>query len=153
MDGYYRGGKMLDHKASAEIAIETSRARKDTRLRRCWCGGGRPGKSATSSPFVKGRDFWVDEILPKYRGTDRAAGFGGGGASAVFDVHERQHGEAEGMPASHGRVSRVRDGDIKYIQDLQPEDVYWCMADIGWITGHSYIVYGPLALGGDERDL
>jgi len=35
----------------------------------------------------------------------------------------------------------------KYIQDIHPEDVYWCMADIGWITGHSYIVYGPLALG------
>jgi len=34
----------------------------------------------------------------------------------------------------------------KYVQDIHPEDVYWCMADIGWITGHSYIVYGPLAL-------
>ncbi|BBM87034.1 acetate--CoA ligase [Candidatus Uabimicrobium amorphum] len=35
----------------------------------------------------------------------------------------------------------------KYVFDLQPEDVYWCTADIGWITGHSYIVYGPLANG------
>ncbi|MEI2611571.1 MAG: AMP-binding protein [Candidatus Promineifilaceae bacterium] len=34
----------------------------------------------------------------------------------------------------------------KMVQDIHPEDVYWCMADIGWITGHSYIVYGPLAL-------
>ena len=32
----------------------------------------------------------------------------------------------------------------KYIFDLKPEDVYWCTADIGWVTGHSYIVYGPL---------
>ena len=38
-------------------------------------------------------------------------------------------------------------GTSKYIQDIHPEDVYWCMADIGWITGHSYIVYGPLAVG------
>src|SRR2546422_6853468 len=37
-------------------------------------------------------------------------------------------------------------GTSKYYQDIHPEDVYWCMADIGWITGHSYIVYGPLAL-------
>jgi len=37
-------------------------------------------------------------------------------------------------------------GTSKYIQDIHPEDVYWCMADIGWITGHSYIVYGPLAI-------
>ena len=36
----------------------------------------------------------------------------------------------------------------KYSFDLQPEeDVYWCTADIGWITGHSYVVYGPLANG------
>ena len=38
-------------------------------------------------------------------------------------------------------------GTSKYYQDIHPEDIYWCMADIGWITGHSYIVYGPLALG------
>ncbi len=36
----------------------------------------------------------------------------------------------------------------KYVFDLRPEDVYWCTADIGWVTGHSYVVYGPLANGG-----
>jgi len=36
---------------------------------------------------------------------------------------------------------------MKYVFDLKPEDVYWCTADIGWVTGHSYIVYGPLAKG------
>jgi acetyl-CoA synthetase len=36
---------------------------------------------------------------------------------------------------------------MKYVFDLKPEDVYWCTADIGWVTGHSYIVYGPLANG------
>jgi acetyl-CoA synthetase len=35
----------------------------------------------------------------------------------------------------------------KYVFDLQPEDVYWCTADVGWVTGHSYVVYGPLANG------
>ena len=35
----------------------------------------------------------------------------------------------------------------KYVFDLRPEDVYWCTADIGWVTGHSYVVYGPLANG------
>ena len=35
----------------------------------------------------------------------------------------------------------------KYVFDLQPEDVYWCTADIGWVTGHSYLVYGPLING------
>jgi len=35
----------------------------------------------------------------------------------------------------------------KYVFDLKPEDVYWCTADVGWVTGHSYVVYGPLANG------
>jgi len=35
----------------------------------------------------------------------------------------------------------------KYVFDLRPEDVYWCTADVGWVTGHSYVVYGPLANG------
>lgn len=35
----------------------------------------------------------------------------------------------------------------KYVFDLQPEDIYWCTADVGWVTGHSYVVYGPLANG------
>jgi acetyl-CoA synthetase len=38
-------------------------------------------------------------------------------------------------------------GTSKYYQDIHPNDTYWCLADIGWITGHSYIVYGPLSLG------
>ena len=38
-------------------------------------------------------------------------------------------------------------GTSKYYQDIHPDDTYWCFADIGWITGHSYIVYGPLSLG------
>jgi len=35
----------------------------------------------------------------------------------------------------------------KYVFDLRDEDVYWCTADVGWVTGHSYMVYGPLAMG------
>ena len=38
-------------------------------------------------------------------------------------------------------------GTSKYHQVIHHDDDYWCFADIGWITGHSYIVYGPLALG------
>jgi acetyl-CoA synthetase len=37
--------------------------------------------------------------------------------------------------------------NMKYIFDIREEDIYWCTADIGWVTGHSFIVYGPLAIG------
>ena len=38
----------------------------------------------------------------------------------------------------------------KWTFDLKPDDIFWCTADIGWVTGHTYITYGPLALGGTE---
>ena len=55
-------------------------------------------------------------------------------------------GRPKGYQHSTGGYLSYVAGTSKYIQDIHPEDVYWCMADIGRITGHSYIVYGPLAL-------
>ena len=56
-------------------------------------------------------------------------------------------GRPKGCEHSTGGYLAYVAGTSKYYQDIHPDDVYWCMADIGWITGHSYIVYGPLALG------
>jgi len=53
----------------------------------------------------------------------------------------------KGCQHSTGGYLAYVTGTGKYILDIKEDDVYWCMADIGWITGHSYIVYGPLALG------
>jgi acetyl-CoA synthetase len=55
-------------------------------------------------------------------------------------------GSPKGCQHNIGGYLAYVTGTSKYVQDIHPEDVYWCMADIGWITGHSYIVYGPLAL-------
>jgi len=41
----------------------------------------------------------------------------------------------------------------KFVFDIKPDDIYWCAADVGWVTGHSYIVYGPLMNGRDQRAL
>jgi acetyl-CoA synthetase len=56
-------------------------------------------------------------------------------------------GRPKGCVHSTGGYLAYVAGTSKYYQDIHPEDTYWCFADIGWITGHSYIVYGPLALG------
>ena len=56
-------------------------------------------------------------------------------------------GRPKGAQHSIGGYMSYVTGTSKYYQDIHPNDVYWCLADIGWITGHSYIVYGPLALG------
>ena len=42
---------------------------------------------------------------------------------------------------------------FKYVFDYHPEDVYWCTADVGWVTGHSYLLYGPLACGATTLSL
>ncbi len=55
-------------------------------------------------------------------------------------------GKPKGCQHGTGGYLAYAAGTSKYYQDIHPEDVYWCMADIGWITGHSYIVYGPLTL-------
>jgi acetyl-CoA synthetase len=55
-------------------------------------------------------------------------------------------GKPKGCQHGTGGFLAYVAGTSKYVQDIHPEDVYWCMADIGWITGHSYIVYGPLAI-------
>ncbi len=56
-------------------------------------------------------------------------------------------GRPKGCQHSTGGYLAYVAGTSKFYQDIHPDDTYWCMADIGWITGHSYIVYGPLALG------
>jgi acetyl-CoA synthetase len=56
-------------------------------------------------------------------------------------------GRPKGAQHSTGGFLSYVTGTAKYYQDIHPDDTYWCFADIGWITGHSYIVYGPLALG------
>ncbi len=69
-------------------------------------------------------------------------------APLFLHVYQRHNRKAQRGTAQYRRLSGLCNRHIEVRQDIHPEDVYWCMADIGWITGHSYIVYGPLALSG-----
>ena len=70
-------------------------------------------------------------------------------APAVHPLHLRLDRQAEGHPAHDRRLSDGRLGDppLRLRPEARESDVYWCAADVGWVTGHSYIVYGPLANG------
>ncbi len=59
-------------------------------------------------------------------------------------------GKPKGVQHSTGGYLLHAALTTKWTFDLKPEDVFWCTADIGWVTGHTYITYGPLALGGTE---
>src|SRR5271157_1140495 len=145
MDGYYRNGKLLDHKAGADIALEIAK-REGHVVDKVLVWRRTPGQNASSAPFVKGRDFFVDEILPNYSGEIVPPVSMDAEAPLFLMYTSGSTGKPKGCQHRTGGYLAYVTGTSKYIQDIHPEDVYWCMADIGWITGHSYIVYGPLAL-------
>ncbi len=146
MDGYYRAGAMLDHKAKADEALEEA-ARQGQEVDKVLVWRRRPGEYASQAPMQAGRDFFVDEILPRYAGATVEPVSMDATAPLFLMYTSGTTGRPKGAQHSTGGYLAYVTGTSKYYQDIHPDDVYWCMADIGWITGHSYIVYGPLALG------
>jgi len=146
MDGYYRNGELIDHKAKADEALAAAReegAEVDMVL--VWRR--HAGEYASNSPMVEGRDFFIDELLEDYRGT-RVEPVSMPAEAPLFLMYTSgTTGRPKGCQHSTGGYLSYVTGTSQYYQDIHPDDTYWCFADIGWITGHSYIVYGPLALG------
>jgi acetyl-CoA synthetase len=145
IDGYYRGGKLLDHKANADIAVAKAEKEGQT-VDKVLIWQRYPGKNSSPTPMVEGRDFIVNDLIKEYRGK-RVDPVPMPAEAPLFLMYTSgTTGKPKGCQHSTGGYLAYVTGTSKYIQDIHPEDVYWCMADIGWITGHSYIVYGPLAL-------
>ncbi|PYU03955.1 MAG: acetate--CoA ligase [Acidobacteria bacterium] len=144
-DSYYRSGKLADHKAAADLAIEAAKREGQT-IDKVLVWQRHPGKYGSASPMVKGRDYFINEVLKDFRGK-RVEPVPMDAEAPLFLMYTSgTTGKPKGCQHRTGGYLAYVTGTSKYIQDIHPEDVYWCMADIGWITGHSYIVYGPLAL-------
>ncbi|HEV2373623.1 MAG TPA: acetate--CoA ligase [Streptosporangiaceae bacterium] len=146
MDGYYRAGDLIDHKVKADEALEEA-AKEGQDVDKVLVWRRHPGSYASQTPMVEGRDFFVDELLPEHQGTTVAPVSMPAEAPLFLMYTSGTTGRPKGCQHSTGGYMSYVAGTSKYYQDIHPDDVYWCMADIGWITGHSYIVYGPLALG------
>ena len=146
MDAYYRGGQLLDHKEKADTAVAEA-AKDGQKVDKVLVWQRYPGKySAPNTPMVDGRDYFVNDVLKKYYGK-RVDPVPMPAEAPLFLMYTSgTTGKPKGACHGTGGYLAYVTGTSKYIQDIHPEDVYWCMADIGWITGHSYIVYGPLAL-------
>ena len=146
MDAYYRGGQLLDHKEKADIAFNEAQK------------GGREAREGARVAEVPGPLFEQNAIGrgPRLRRERGVVDVPAPAGSTRWRCRPRTRlflmytsgttGRPKGCQHSTGGYLSYVAGTSKYIQDIHPEDVYWCMADIGWITGHSYIVYGPLAL-------
>ncbi len=146
MDGYYRAGAMQDHKVKADEAVAEA-ARQDQEVDKVLVWRRKEGEYQSKIPMVDGRDFFVNDIIGKYAGHEVAPVSLDATDSLFLMYTSGTTGRPKGAQHSVGGYMAYVAGTSKYYQDIHQDDMYWCLADIGWITGHSYIVYGPLALG------
>jgi len=145
-DAYWRSGKLLDHKEKADEAVAKA-AESGVDVEKVLVWRRYPGKVSAATPMIDGRDFYVDDLMKDYRGR-RVEPLSMAADAPLFLMYTSgTTAKPKGCQHSTGGYLAYAAGTAKYYQDIHPEDVYWCMADIGWITGHSYIVYGPLAVG------
>jgi acetyl-CoA synthetase len=146
MDGYYRAGSLADHKVKADEAIAEA-ARQGQEVDKVLVWRRHAGEYASATPMADGRDFFINDVITKYAGQEITPVSLPADASLFLMYTSGTTGRPKGAQHSVGGYMAYVTGTSKYYQDIHPDDVYWCLADIGWITGHSYIVYGPLALG------
>ena len=145
MDGYWRNGDLLDHKSKADEAVAEAE-KSGVKVDKVLVWRRYPGKYSSQTPMVDGRDYFVDELLKDYRGR-RVDPVSMPAEAPLFLMYTSgTTAKPKGCQHSTGGYLSYVAGTSKYYQDIHPEDVYWCFADIGWITGHSYIVYGPLSV-------
>src|SRR5580698_9166341 len=146
MDGYYRSGDLLDHKIKADEAVEAAR-KEGQEVDKVLVWRRYPGQYSAKTPMVEGRDVFVDELLAEHKGAVVEPVSLDATAPLFLMYTSGTTGRPKGCQHSTGGYMSYVAGTSKFYQDIHPDDTYWCMADIGWITGHSYIVYGPLSLG------
>jgi acetyl-CoA synthetase len=146
IDGYYRNGQLIDHKVKADEAVARA-AEEGTKIDKVLVFRRHPGQYASETPMKEGRDFFVDDLMGKYRGAVIPPVSMPAEAPLFLMYTSGTTGRPKGCQHSTGGYLAYVTGTSKYYQDIHKTDTYWCFADIGWITGHSYIVYGPLSLG------
>ena len=97
-------------------------------------------------PMVEGRDVWWHDVVPGQ--SAECAPEVMGAEDPLFILYTSgSTGKPKGLLHTTAGYMIYAATTTKYVFDLMPDDIYWCTADVGWVTGHSYIVYGPLANG------
>jgi acetyl-CoA synthetase len=139
VDGYYRGGKIIRSKDNADEALEACPEVKDVIVVK---------RANIEVTMKKGRDFWWDDEMA-------ADGIKAHCEPEVMDSEDPlfilytsgSTGKPKGVLHTQAGYLLYCYQTFKWIFDVKEEDTFWCTADIGWVTGHSYIVYGPLSYG------
>jgi acetyl-CoA synthetase len=140
VDGYYRSGKIIRSKDNADAALESCPKVKDVIVVK--------RANAAEVTLKTGRDYWWDDEMA-------ADDVKGECKPEVMDSEDPlfilytsgSTGKPKGVLHTQAGYLLYCLQTYKWIFDMKEEDTFWCTADIGWVTGHSYIVYGPLAYG------
>ncbi|HET6470024.1 MAG TPA: acetate--CoA ligase [Geminicoccaceae bacterium] len=136
-DGGLRGGRMVPLKENCDAALE--KCAGDVRVLMFRHTG-------HAAPMVEGRDFDAGELM-RQAGAECPCEPMNAEDPLFILYTSGSTGKPKGVLHTTGGYLVYAAFTHKYVFDVKPNDVYWCTADVGWITGHSYIVYGPLANG------
>ncbi|MFA6220249.1 MAG: acetate--CoA ligase [Erythrobacter sp.] len=131
-----RGSRIVPLKANVDAALEKVPVRAVLVVRHT--GG--------AVSMKEGRDFWFDE-LSQGVGTDCPCEAMNAEDPLFILYTSGSTGSPKGVLHTTGGYSVWTETTFRYVFDYRPGEVFWCTADIGWVTGHSYIVYGPLQNG------
>jgi acetyl-CoA synthetase len=136
-DGSYRGAKTIDLKGIVDQSLQNCPGVKNVLVVR---------RTGTEVVMADGRDEWIEPLLLEANGECSAEVMDA--EDPLFILYTSgSTGKPKGMVHSSGGYMVFTAYTFKNIFRYSENDIYWCTADIGWITGHSYIVYGPLANG------
>ena len=136
-DGGYRRGGLVPLKHDADYALRNSPCVKNVVIVR---RGNFPVR------MVAGRDVWWDDLMQAASADCPAEPLDSEDLSYILYTSGTT-GNPKGIMHTTGGYLVGCYATSKWVFDLKPTDVYWCTADVGWVTGHSYVVYGPLAAG------
>jgi acetyl-CoA synthetase len=100
-------------------------------------------------PFVAGRDLWMHEVVDGQADTCEPEWVDAEHPLFILFT-SGSTGKPKGVQHSSAGYLLWASLTMQWTFDIQPTDVFWCTADVGWVTGHTYIAYGPLAVGATE---